>query len=188
MPYYAIDIRRAIVLRHLPCVEQGSCMTRSRSIRGTTTTRRNTYTGVPRSSAASKYIKAFSTCPHLTPLHTHIISPYHPYSLRDPVLRPRDFSTIPVSNILTVLPSILRLASITLQRLLSFSVNMQRSQSYAAPYSNSTHHTPRYSSSHSTSSAFSASAQPNEDWTKISDLAERRRIQNRIAQRNYRKP
>ncbi|KAL8904754.1 MAG: hypothetical protein Q9171_006938 [Xanthocarpia ochracea] len=35
--------------------------------------------------------------------------------------------------------------------------------------------------------AFSASANPNEDWTKISDLAERRRIQNRIAQRNYRK-
>ncbi|EED23732.1 conserved hypothetical protein [Talaromyces stipitatus ATCC 10500] len=38
-----------------------------------------------------------------------------------------------------------------------------------------------------TSSAFSPSAHPNEDWTKISDLAERRRIQNRIAQRNYRK-
>ncbi|QSS65171.1 hypothetical protein I7I51_06013 [Histoplasma capsulatum] len=36
-------------------------------------------------------------------------------------------------------------------------------------------------------SAFSASAHPNEDWTKISDLAGRRRIQNRIAQRKYRK-
>lgn len=45
----------------------------------------------------------------------------------------------------------------------------------------------QYPMAHSTSSAFSASANPNEDWTKISDLAERRRIQNRIAQRNYRK-
>ncbi|POS83245.1 hypothetical protein EPUL_006360, partial [Erysiphe pulchra] len=37
------------------------------------------------------------------------------------------------------------------------------------------------------SSAFSSSANPDEDWTKVEDLAERRKIQNRIAQRNYRK-
>ncbi|EFQ98863.1 hypothetical protein MGYG_01878 [Nannizzia gypsea CBS 118893] len=44
-----------------------------------------------------------------------------------------------------------------------------------------------YVSKFSVRSAFSPHAHPNEDWTKISDLAERRRIQNRIAQRNYRK-
>ncbi|EZF73174.1 hypothetical protein H105_04862 [Trichophyton soudanense CBS 452.61] len=44
-----------------------------------------------------------------------------------------------------------------------------------------------YVSKFSVRSAFSPHAHPNEDWTKISDLAERHRIQNRIAQRNYRK-
>lgn len=47
--------------------------------------------------------------------------------------------------------------------------------------------TTKSSANHGMSSAFSPSANPDEDWTKISDLAERRRIQNRIAQRNYRK-
>ncbi|KAF3935838.1 hypothetical protein ABW19_dt0210037 [Dactylella cylindrospora] len=41
--------------------------------------------------------------------------------------------------------------------------------------------------SKSPSNSSLSQARPEEDWTKITDLAERRRIQNRIAQRNYRK-
>jgi len=63
---------------------------------------------------------------------------------------------------------------------------MHRANTYTYPYQPSAGS--RFSSSHGTSSAFSANANANEDWTKISDLAERRRIQNRIAQRNYREP
>jgi hypothetical protein len=37
------------------------------------------------------------------------------------------------------------------------------------------------------SSAFCANAKPDENWTLISDTGERRKIQNRISQRNYRK-
>ncbi|PHH49953.1 hypothetical protein CFIMG_004736RA [Ceratocystis fimbriata CBS 114723] len=46
---------------------------------------------------------------------------------------------------------------------------------------------PPFNTAVHSSSAFCPEARPDEDWTKESDLATRRRLQNRIAQRNYRK-
>ncbi|KAL5612408.1 hypothetical protein BROUX41_000065 [Berkeleyomyces rouxiae] len=55
-------------------------------------------------------------------------------------------------------------------------------------FSNSQRQTsPQFSTAVHSSSAFCPEARPDEDWTKESDLATRRRLQNRIAQRNYRK-
>ena len=59
------------------------------------------------------------------------------------------------------------------------------SSAYYAPPNDSAYSSSAYS--YGTRNTMNSSTEPDEDWTKISELAERRRIQNRIAQKNYRR-